>query len=157
MTSNQLFQDDLLNSIVNPNWKNETFEKEKHKAFKEGYKKGFDAKEMAVKNFFYSNVDKATSVAEKLFKEFNTINFKCKSLLLKPRDLRSFELLFIVDEHIYLSDARKQVYKLIRAYKKENNTNEFQFECHVMPESGEVNMSLILSEGFSLKYEPKSR
>lgn len=157
MNSNQVFQDDLLNSIVNPNWRNESYEEEKNKAFKAGFKKGMDAKEMAIKNFFFKNVNKATNLAEKLFNEFSSINFNCNSLLLKPRDLKSFELLFIVDEKTYLSEARKQVYNLIRSYKRDNNSSEFQFECHLMPENGEINMSLILSEGFSLKYEPKSR
>lgn len=157
MSNNEVFQDELLNSIVNPNWRHETLEDEKNRAYKEGFKKGLDAKEVAIKNFFNTNIDKATDIAETLFKEFNKINFKCNSLMLKPRDLKSFELLYIVNEDTYLSAARKEVYKLIRAYKKENNSNEFQFECLIMPESGEINLSLVQSEGFSFKYEPKSR
>lgn len=157
MSEDQIYQDELLNSIVNPNWRNETIEQERDKAFKEGFKKGVDAKDVAIKNFFYSNMDKATSIAEKLFQKFNSINFTCNRLMLKPRDLKSFEFLFIVDEATYLSEARKEVYRIVRGFKKENNSNEFQFECLIMPESSDVNMDLILSEGFSFKYEPQSR
>lgn len=157
MESQQIFQDQLLNSLVNPNWKNSSLEVEKDKAYQEGFKKGLDAKELEMKNFFFANIDKVMSIGETLFKEFNKLQFECSEMLLKPRDLKSFEVLFIVEEKIYLSQTRKEVYKLIRNLKKEHNSSEFQFECLIMPQSSEINMNLILSEGFSLKYEPKSR
>jgi hypothetical protein len=157
MTGTRIYQDDFLNSLVHPNWKNESEEVLKNKAFNEGFKKGFDAKELAFKNFFSLNLDKATELAEFLFKSFESLNFKCNHLMLKPLDLRSFEFLFIVDEDIYLSPARKEVYKLIRKTKKESNSQEFRFECLIMPQSEKINFDLIISEGFSLKYEPKTR
>lgn len=157
MTENRIFQDDLINSLVNPNWKNESEEAVKRKAFNEGYKKGIDAKEVAVKNFFRLNIEKATNLAETLFKKFESLIFKCNHLMLKALDLRSFEFLFIVDEKTYLSDFRKDVYKLIREIKKETNNQEFRFECLIMPESESINYDLIISEGFSLKYEPQTR
>lgn len=157
MTQARIFQDDLLNSLVNPNWKNESEEAVKRKAFDEGFKKGIDAKEVALKNFFSLNIDKATNLGELLFKKFESLDFKCNHLMLKALDLRSFEFLFIVDEQKYLSVSRKEIYKLIRDTKKENNSQEFRFECLIMPESESINYDLIISEGFSLKYEPKSR
>jgi hypothetical protein len=157
MNNIQVFQDELLNEIVNPNWKNESFEVERKKAYNEGFKKGMDAKETAIKTFFISNVDKVTKIAERLHNEFNKLNFNSKKLFLKPRDLKSFELLFIVSEETYLSATRKEVYKLIREEKKTVNSNEFQFECLIMPEIGETNFNLILSEGYTFTYEPKSR
>lgn len=129
----------------------------KRKAFHEGFRKGLDAKEVALKNFFNQNIDKATNLAESLFEKFENLNFKCNHLMLKALDLRSFELLFIVDEKKYLDESKKAAYKLIRETKKEVNSQEFRFECLIMPESQSINFDLIISEGFSLKYEPKAR
>lgn len=157
MTDTTIYQDDFLNSLVNPNWKNESEEAVKRKAFNDGFKKGMDAKEVAIKQFFGLNLERATKLAEKLFKKFEKHNFKCNHLMLKPLDLRSFEFLFIVDEDKYLSASRKAVYNLIRKTKQKNNSQEFRFECLIMPESESINFDLITSEGFTLKYEPKTR
>lgn len=157
MTNTNIYQDDFLNSLINPNWKNESEEALKKQAFHEGFKKGMDAKDVAIKQFFTSNLEKATKLAEQLFYEFKELNFECKHLMLKPLDLMSFEFLFVVEEAKYLSDSRRAVYATIRKNKKEVNSNEFRFECLLMPENGEINFDLIISEGYSFKYEPKTR
>lgn len=77
--------------------------------------------------------------------------------MIKVLGMRSFEFLFIVDESKYLSPTKKDVYKLIRKTKNENNSQEFHFECLIMPDSESVDFSLIISEGFALKYEPRTR
>lgn len=157
MGNTNLYQDDFLNELVNPNWKNESEEAVKRKAFNEGFRKGFDAKEAAFKQFFGANLDRATKIAEDLFNSFREYDFVCDHLMIRALDLRSFEFLFIVNEAKYLSSARTKVYKLIRKTKKDINSPEFRFECLIMPDSGSVNFDLIISEGFALKYEPKTR
>jgi len=157
MSGNQIFQDDLLNSLVNPNWRNESIEEEKNKAFDEGFQRGLDAQEIAIKQFFISNVEKATNLGETLYTKFKNLNFNCQQMMLKAIDIKSFEILYIVNEQTYLSPLRKEVYNLIRQVKKEHNSNEFSIECLLMPENGNIDTNLIVSDGYSLKYEPKSR
>lgn len=105
---------------------------------------------------YKNNLEKATNLAEELFLKFKQLDFKCKHLMIKASDLSSFEFLFIVDESAYLSAARKNAYNEIRNRKKAINSEEFRFECLIMPENNGIDFSLIISEGFTLKYEPKS-
>ncbi|PWH85022.1 hypothetical protein [Brumimicrobium oceani] len=157
MSEAQIFQDDLLNSLTNPNWKNESIEVAKSKAYNDGFKKGMNVKELALKNFFISNIEKATLISEEVYKKFNESGFICKQMILKAIDLKSFDVLCIIDKESYLSEARKIVYKSIREIKKANNSNEFFINFLMMPDGGEIDYSLIKSEGFTLKYEPKTR
>lgn len=152
-----MYQDELLNTIVNPNWKNETLEAEKQQAFEDGFKKGLSAQDNAMRQYFASNVEKATGLAAELYQSFGAIDFHCLKLMLKPTDVDSFEFLFIVEENTYLSEKRKEVYKLIRTLKKQTNNQEFSFDCMLMPTNGEVTMERVLSEGYKFKYEPESR
>ena len=112
---------------------------------------------MALLKFFKQNVEKATTLAEELNKSFQSLNFPFSNLFLKPSDVRSFEFLFIIEKETYLSDKRKQVYKVIRSLKKDHNSDEFSFSCMLMPSSGDIKMDKVRSEGYRFQYEPKSR
>jgi hypothetical protein len=157
MNGTQVYQDEVLNSLVNPNWRNESIESAQKEAFKEGYKKGQTANEIALKDFFLTNIESAIKFSERLYKDLQRMNFGCKHMMLKSKDLSSFELLCIVEEKSFLSATRKEVYKLIRQYKKEINSRKFFIECLIMPNTGEIDFNLINSDGYQLRYEPKAR
>ncbi len=157
MQSNQMFQDDLLNSLTNPNWTKNNEEAVKEQAFYDGFQKGLDASQNAVREYFSKNLKHATKITEKMIKEFKVIDFDCESVLLKIHNIDSFELLLIVNKNHFLSESRKSAYKILREIKKKHNNIEFNIDFLIMPNGDSINRDLIKAEGFNLRYEPKSR
>jgi len=157
MQSNQGFQDDLLNSLTNQNWTQNNEEVVKEQAFHDGFQKGLDASQNAVREYFSKNLKSMTKITEKMINDFKDINFDCESVLLKIHNIDSFEVLLIVNHNHFLSESRKSAYKVLREIKKKYNNNKFNIDFLMMPNGDSMNSHLIKAEGFTLKYEPKSR
>ena len=126
-------------------------------AYKEGVAKGLSTEKQVLADFFKYNLEKAFGLGELLWSELNgTLNLPTSSMYMKVNNIKSFDLLFVVDSSAYLTDSRKHAFSRAREIKKENNNTKFGLDFIFLSGSEEVNEEVISSEGFTFSYEPPS-
>lgn len=161
--NHQKFQDPLLNRLVGrPDWtveEDENIEEIVRGAFKAGYDAGQESSLKILKLAFENNFKMAYDKSELTHKELNDIKFLCDQILLKVVDISTFEILCIVDNDSYFSsEKRKSAYNIVRDIKKSTyKDNSVSLTFSFVPKSENIDEALIAGDGYSLKYEPKSR
>lgn len=119
------------------------------KGKEEGKKDEFD------KSFqeFSVNVKLATSIAEELFALGKDQDIVLNEIHLKANTLYSFEVLYLVDKKLFLSDNFRAIYVLSRQLRNKYKTDKFNLSFSFTPQSEEVSVDCLGADGFFMRYE----
>ncbi|MFZ6023301.1 MAG: hypothetical protein ACOYVG_02470 [Bacteroidota bacterium] len=105
-----------------------------------------------LKNEFYVNLKLATSIAEELFELGNDKNLKLEGIHLRPASLRSFEILFIVNDEMFESDAFREAYILSRLIKNKYKSEVVNYSFSFTPKTDQFNEDCLAADGYYMKY-----
>ena len=104
---------------------------------------------------FRQNLKQAQVKGSELFKKLSQQKIKIKELLLNPRAITDFSILFVVDKNDFLSEKINRAYKISIQEKQELNKDTFQVEFTFMPYTPSLNRDKLISDGFILEYVKK--
>lgn len=101
------------------------------------------------------NIEKATSLAEKLYTEAVERKFKATSIHLKAEDLTKFKALFVVEKDDFLSEGFRDLYIIARYIKNESESENFYLSFSFLPNSDKLSEECLNADGYFMKYEKK--
>lgn len=162
------FNIDLLPyaKVPSENWKNANEEAKKDMkskpddiihAYNAGVDKGMNTTQQVLLQSFQDNIKKAFSVSEEIFKKISSEKFNINNLFLKANNIASFDVLFIVKLEDYLSDVRKEAYKIAREAKKEKSEKLFDINFSFMANNEGISHECLNSDGYIFRYEASTR
>jgi len=99
------------------------------------------------------NLVKAKKASEELYHLIDSKGFKCVEVLLKVKNIATFNSLFIINEEDFVKDEFQEIYiESIRKKKELNDSTTFEFSTIFMPTSGDLIMNSLLADGYILNY-----
>lgn len=121
-------------------------------AYFKGKEDGKKEKIEKIKSEFFVNLKLATSIAEELYETGNENNLKLEGIRLKARGLRSFDILFLVDDEMFVSDQFREAYVLSRAIKNKYKSEIVTYSFSFTPHTENLNEDCLTADGFFMKY-----
>jgi hypothetical protein len=99
------------------------------------------------------NINKAAVLSENIFNTaINDYDVNVFRAFLKADSLHNFDVLFLVSPEDYISEKFKDIYVKSHLIKSEFNDNSFHVSFKFMPNSKDVNLDCIYSDGYMFAY-----
>lgn len=108
--------------------------------------------ERALKNQLNTNIKTAAQYAVRLFTKSKESQIDLKGIYLKIDNIDQFTALFVADKKAFIGDEFLQVYSIAEDIKKELRENIY-LKFSFLPDTGTINDTLLLSDGYYLKYK----
>lgn len=126
-------------------------------AWELGFQEGFSKKEQVVHEYYQKKLNTVLEAATGLFNILNeNVKMNCQEAYFKPIDIKTFNLLYLVDINTYLSDKLKKCYDEALKLKNEFKSENVSFNFTIKPVTEHTNTDNIYADGYMLKYAPKS-
>ena len=126
-------------------------------AYFKGIEKGKNEHIRILTKQFQTNLEKATELSEKLFKEIAKLKFHPQEVHLKADEITKFKALIIVSKADFISDTFNKAYSISRKLMRESENDEFYITFSFTPASDKLSEHCLISDGFFMKYDPKHR
>ena len=135
-------------------WEKTTFDaNDMWNAFQRGEKYQRDKQEDEFNAAFSKNINKAAVLSENIFNTAkNDYDVNVHKAFLRADSLKNFDILFLVESKDYASDKFKDIYLKSHLIKSEFNDKSFHISFKFMPNSKEVNLDCIYSDGYMFAY-----
>lgn len=121
-------------------------------AYYKGVDDGKNSIMTALKKQLDNNIGLAAKYAVQLYVKSKRSDIDLKGIYLKVDDIARFSALFIVDKNIFISDEFLRVYAMAENCRQEAE-KDVDLNFSFLPDTGEINSSLLSSDGYYLKYK----
>lgn len=121
-------------------------------AYYMGVDEGKSSVMTALKKQLDSNIGLAAKYAVQLYAKSKQSAIDLKGIYLKVDDIARFSALFIVDKDTFISEEFLRVYAIAESCRQEAE-KDVDLNFSFLPDTGEINGSLLSSDGYYLKYK----
>lgn len=121
-------------------------------AYYKGVDDGKNSIITALKKQLDNNIGLAAKYAVQLYAKSKRSDIDLKGIYLKIEDIARFSALFIVDKDTFISDGFLRVYAIAENLRHEAE-KDLDLNFSFLPDTGEINGSLLSSDGYYLKYK----
>jgi len=138
-------------------WEKTTFDSnDMWMAFQRGEEYQKDKQNKEFEQTLSKNINKAAVLSENIFNTaINDYGVNVYKAFLRADSLKNFDALFLVELKDYLSGKFKDIYTKSHLIKSEFNDNSFHISFKFMPNSDDVNLDCIYSDGYMFAYGKK--
>jgi hypothetical protein len=124
-------------------------------AYQIGKKAGMDFQQKVMREKFISNINLAAKTAEKFYAFFLESKIE-PHVRLRTNSIESFDFAFLLDEEIYHSDKLDAAYEYAHELRTSLSNDTFSIYFYLFPKTSRLDLNRMISDGFSVFYEPKS-
>lgn len=122
-----------------------------------GIEHGEKAQYEKMKGDFMLNFKVVSSIAEELFSTAKDQNIPVEEIHLRLETLKSFDVLFLVEENFYNSQEFASIYQISRSMKKKYKSDRLDINFSFISNSEELSKSCLAADGYFVKYGSKTK
>jgi len=126
-------------------------------AYLYGKKTALDIQQRAIQDYFDKNKDIIDDFTEKIYNWILDNKYNIHQIRLKIVNINDFEVLAIVSDGLDNLEEYLAVYKFANELIDKFNTDDFNLTFSILPNNKNLDINLIINDGFGLKYVPQKR